>query len=260
MYNKVRPKKSLGQHFLKDENIARKIVSYISPQATNVLELGPGMGVLTKHLTAQPYSLKIVELDSESVVYLKKNYSQLNDDIIEGDFLAMDLNTIFNKEFSLIGNFPYNISSQILFKSLEFKHLVNEIVGMFQKEVALRICSEKGNKVYGILSILVQAFYDTEYLMTVEPHVFDPPPKVQSAVIRLRRKQNCTLPCDEKLFFFIVKKAFNQRRKTLRNALKEVSFSTDVPRDFFSKRAEQLSVEDFILLTQNVSEIQKPIK
>jgi len=254
MYDKVKPKKALGQHFLKDENIARKIVSFISKEATHVLELGPGMGVLTKHLREMPYALKVIEIDKESVVYLKKNYSEPALDIVEGDFLHMDIHTYFKEPFSLIGNFPYNISSQILFKVLAQKEAVDEVVGMFQKEVALRICASPGNKVYGILSVLTQAFYETEYLLTIDPQVFKPPPKVKSGVIRLRRKKDFILPCNESHFYKVVKTAFNQRRKTLRNALSNLHFTSDFDKGILSKRAEQLSVNDFINLTLSTVE------
>jgi len=249
----VTPKKGLGQHFLKDDGIAQDIAHFLSTDTQNVLEIGPGTGVLTKHLIDKNIQLKLIEIDTESIAYLKKN-EKYADKIIEGDFLKIKTSDIFQGPFSIIGNFPYNISSQILFKVLENKEQVTEVVGMFQKEVAQRICASKGNKVYGILSVLVQAFYDTEYLITVPPEVFLPPPKVFSAVIRIKRKSNYTLDCDESLFFKIVKKAFNQRRKTLRNALKEYDFSSSVPSDIWQKRAEALSVDDFINLTQHFIE------
>lgn len=245
---KVFPKKWLGQHFLNDDNIAFEITNFLSPSSVNVLEIGPGMGILTKHLLEKKINLKLIEIDKESVGFLKSEFDKIQDNIIEGDFLKFDLNTIFNDSFSVIGNFPYNISSQILFKSLENKQLVTEIVGMFQKEVAERICSKKGNRTYGILSVLIQAFFDVEYLKTIEPDVFTPPPKVKSAVIRLTRKENYHLNCDEKDFFRIVKKAFNQRRKKLRNALSEFQFTQDVPPDIFHKRAETLGVDDYVML------------
>jgi len=249
---KVFPKKWLGQHFLNDDQIALEITNYLLPSIGNVLEIGPGMGVLTKHLLEKDYSLKLIEIDKESVEYLKTQFENIQDCVIEGDFLKYDLFSIFNNSFSIIGNFPYNISSQILFKSLENKELITEIVGMFQKEVAERICSQKGNRTYGILSLLIQAFYNVEYLQTVNPEFFTPPPKVKSAVIRLTRKENYKLDCDEADYFRIVKKAFNQRRKKLRNALNEFRFTQDVPLELFQKRAEQLGVEDFVLLTQNI--------
>ena len=245
---KVFPKKWLGQHFLNDDNIAFEITNFLSPTSVNVLEIGPGMGILTKHLLEKELNLKLIEIDKESVAYLKSEFDKIQDNIIEGDFLKYDLSTIFNGSFSIIGNFPYNISSQILFKSLENKQFVTEIVGMFQKEVAERICSKKGNRTYGILSVLIQAFFDVEYLKTIEPDVFTPPPKVKSAVIRLTRKECYQLNCDEKDYFRIVKKAFNQRRKKLRNALSEFQFTHDVPPDIFHKRAETLGVEDYVML------------
>jgi len=249
---KVFPKKWLGQHFLNDDQIALDITNYLTPGTKNVLEIGPGMGVLTTHLLTQNYNLKLIEIDTESVAYLKSQYENINDKIIEGDFLKYDLNSVFNEPFSVIGNFPYNISSQILFKALENKPLINEIVGMFQKEVAERICSKKGNRTYGILSVLVQAFFSVEYLKTVNPESFTPPPKVKSAVIRITRKENQEINCNEADYFRVVKKAFNQRRKKLRNALSEFQFKPDVPPEIFQKRAEELGVEDFVLLTQNL--------
>jgi len=249
----VKPKKWLGQHFLTDGNIALKIVESLHDNAVNVLEIGPGTGVLTHFLLQKNFNLKLIEVDPESIIYLKTKY-KISDLIIDADFLKYDLTSIFNNNFSIIGNFPYSISSQIVFKVLENKELVDELVGMFQKEVAARICATNGNKVYGILSVLVQAFYDTTYLFTVEPHVFKPPPKVMSGVIRLKRKANFKIDCNEKQFFQIVKKAFNQRRKTLRNALKGVAFCADFKEEMLNKRAEQLSVDDFIYLTQSVKQ------
>jgi 16S rRNA (adenine1518-N6/adenine1519-N6)-dimethyltransferase len=207
----VRAKKHLGQHFLRDENIAENIAKALPAGTSNVLEIGPGMGVLTKYLIQNPeISLKVVEIDTESVAYLHKNYPELT--VISDDFLKMNLVDLFDREFAVIGNFPYNISSQILFRVLEDRNSIPCVVGMFQKEVAERIASKHGNKTYGILSVLLQAFYDIEYLFTVHEHVFSPPPKVKSAVIRLIRNQRESLNCDEKLFFKVVKTAFNQRR------------------------------------------------
>jgi len=245
---KVFPKKWLGQHFLNDDTIAFEITDYLSPASANVLEIGPGMGILTKHLIKKEIHLKLIEIDKESVTYLKSEFDEIKDNIIEGDFLKYDLSSVFNESFSIVGNFPYNISSQILFKALENKHLITQIVGMFQKEVAERICAKKGNRTYGILSVLIQAFFDVEYLKTIEPNVFTPPPKVRSAVIRLTRKECYQLNCDEKDYFRIVKKAFNQRRKKLRNALGEFQFTQEVPPDIFHKRAETLGVEDYVML------------
>ena len=250
---KVFPKKWLGQHFLNDDQIAFDITKYLQTDNGNVVEIGPGMGILTTHLLKKNYNLKLIEIDKESVEYLKSQLDNVSDLIIEGDFLKYDLNDVFSgHSFSIIGNFPYNISSQILFKALENKPLINEIVGMFQKEVAERICSIKGNRTYGILSVLVQAFFNVEYLLTVNPESFTPPPKVKSAVIRLTRKENQNIECNEADYFRVVKKAFNQRRKKLRNALSEFQFTPNVPAEIFQKRAEQLGVEDFVLLTQNL--------
>lgn len=249
----VKAKKHLGQHFLNDENIAKKIADTLSlNHYDTVLEIGPGMGVLTKYLLQKKVTTYVIEIDSESVDYLKNNYLNLSDRVIEQDFLKYDLNQVFNdKPFAIIGNFPYNISTQIVFKMLELREQIPEFSGMFQKEVAQRICEKKGSKTYGILSVLTQAFYEAEYLFTVPPSVFNPPPKVDSGVLRLTRKQNYTLPCNEKLFFRVVKTAFQQRRKTLRNSLKVFNLS-DVLRTniIFSLRPEQLAVEEFINLTQ----------
>ena len=250
--NNVRAKKHLGQHFLTDETISQDIADSLSFKGYNhVLEIGPGMGVLTKYLLKKEVITHVIEIDSESVEYLKSNYLNLSDRIIEKDFLKYDINQVFNDEpFAIIGNFPYNISSQILFKTLELRHQIPEFSGMFQKEVAKRICSKEGSKVYGILSVLTQAFYDAEYLFTVPPTVFDPPPKVDSGVLRLTRKENFKLPCDEKLFFRVVKTGFQQRRKTLRNSLKTFNLSDNLkPNAIFGQRPEQLSVAQFIELT-----------
>ena len=250
--NNVRAKKHLGQHFLTDETISQDIADSLSFKGYNhVLEIGPGMGVLTKYLLKKEVTTHVIEIDSESVEYLKSNYLNLSDRIIEKDFLKYDINQVFNDEpFAIIGNFPYNISSQILFKTLELRHQIPEFSGMFQKEVAKRICSKEGSRVYGILSVLTQAFYDAEYLFTVPPTVFDPPPKVDSGVLRLTRKENFKLPCDEKLFFRVVKTGFQQRRKTLRNSLKTFNLSDNLkPNAIFGQRPEQLSVAQFIELT-----------
>ena len=250
---KVRAKKHLGQHFLNDLNIAQKITDSLQHQAyKQVLEIGAGMGVLTKFLLEKDIEVFVIEIDTESVIYLKTHFPQLNNHIIEGDFLKLPLKEIFKEPFALIGNFPYNISSQILFKVLEHKEIIPEIVGMFQKEVAERIASQPGNKNYGIISVLLQAYYDIEYLFTVNEDVFTPPPKVKSGVIRLIRKENQTLDCDEKLFKRVVKTAFNQRRKTLRNALKSITLEDEKKAEpYLGLRAEQLSVDDFIQLTQS---------
>lgn len=246
----VNPKKSLGQHFLKDENIARKIVDSLTGTTSNILEIGPGMGVLSKYLISDPkLNIHFIETDRESVAYLKENYPQIEHQITEADFLKFDLHKIFKTPFSIIGNFPYNISSQIFFKILEYNNQIPEVVGMIQKEVAVRIASPPENKKYGILSVLLQAFYNIEFLFSVSNNVFVPPPKVQSAVIRLKRNDIKKLDCDEKLFFKVVKTAFNQRRKTLRNALSSLHEKQSCSNDIFNKRAEQLSVEDFVRLT-----------
>lgn len=251
--HQVKAKKHLGQHFLNDENIAKKIADTLSLNGYNkVLEIGPGMGVLTKYLLEKDITTYVIEIDSESVDYLKSSYLNLAPRIIEKDFLKYDLNAVFNhKPFAIIGNFPYNISTQIVFKVLELRHQIPEFSGMFQKEVAQRICSKEGSKVYGILSVLTQAFYEAEYLFTVPASVFNPPPKVESGVLRLVRKQDYTLPCDSSLFFKVVKTAFQQRRKTLRNSLKTFNLSDNLKANtIFGKRPEQLSVQEFIELTQ----------
>ncbi len=248
----VRAKKHLGQHFLKDESIAIKIAESLSLKGyKNVLEIGPGMGVLTKYLLEKECKTYVIEIDSEAVEYLQANYLNLAPRIIEKDFLKYDLNEIFKGEpLAIIGNFPYNISTQIVFKTLELRDQIPEFSGMFQKEVAKRICSSEGSKVYGILSVLTQAFYNAEYLFTVPPDVFDPPPKVDSGVMRLTRKENFSLPCNEKTFFKVVKTAFQQRRKTLRNSLKIFNLSDSLRANvIFGKRPEQLNVEEFINLT-----------
>ena len=252
---KVKAKKHLGQHFLKDESIAKDIADTLNLEGyDNVLEIGPGMGVLTKYLLAKPINTYVIEIDTESVTYLDENYPKLKDKIISKDFLKYNINEIFDgKQFAIIGNFPYNISTQIVFCALEYRNQIPEFAGMFQKEVAQRICEKKGTKTYGILSVLVQAFYDAEYLFTVEPEVFNPPPKVKSGVLRLRRKENFTLPCNEKLFFSVVKTAFQQRRKTMRNSLKSFQLSDNLKEDtIFDLRPEQLNVAQFIELTQKI--------
>lgn len=248
----VKAKKHLGQHFLRDENIAQKIADSLSlKNYENILEIGPGMGVLTKYLLDKKVTTHVIEIDKESVAYLKSNFLTLANRVIEEDFLKYDLKCIFNDHpFAIIGNYPYNISSQIVFKTLEMRDQIPEFSGMFQKEVAQRICEKKGSKSYGILSVLVQAFYDAEYLFTVPPHVFNPPPKVDSGVLILKRKADFKLACDEKLFFKVVKSAFNQRRKTLRNSLKVFNLTDNLKANsIFDLRPEQISVEDFINLT-----------
>ncbi len=262
----VKAKKYLGQHFLKDEEIARQIADTLSMNGyTNVLEIGPGTGVLTKYLLQRPMNLVAMELDEESIIYLNHSFRlehkeillQNNSlEIIQADFLKYNLSTLFNMEpFAITGNFPYNISTQIVFRLLEIRHRVPEFSGMFQKEVAQRICAKEGNKTYGILSVLVQAFYHAEYLFTVNPEVFDPPPKVESGVLRLVRKDDFTLDCDEKLLFKVVKTGFNQRRKTLRNSLKPFNLSDNLKEDaIFDRRPEELTVSQFIALTKKIGD------
>lgn len=254
MVKQVKAKKKLGQHFLTDLSIAQETVNAFNKEAAfkHALEVGAGMGVLTKYLLLRnDIDLRVIDIDSESIDYLIKSDWIDDDRLIEGDFLATNLKLLFNEEpFGIIGNFPYNISTQILFKALDYKDQAVEVVGMFQKEVAERIASKEGSKIYGITSVLLQAYYDIEYLFTVDEDVFNPPPKVKSAVIRLKRNNVKKLDCDEKLFKSIVKSAFNQRRKTLRNSLKP--FLNDAIRAnlIFNKRPEQLSVQEFIALTQ----------
>lgn len=252
----VKPKKFLGQHFLKDLQVAQNIADSVDacPELP-ILEVGPGMGVLTQFLIRKERPVKVVELDFESVAYLRKAYPQLEEHIIEDDFLKMHLQRLFDgAPFVLTGNYPYNISSQIFFKMLEYKELIPCCTGMIQKEVAERIAAAPGSKTYGILSVLIQAWYRVEYLFTVHEHVFNPPPKVKSAVIRMTRNDTRELGCNEKLFKQVVKTTFNQRRKTLRNSIKPI-LGKDSPLtadELFNKRPEQLSVQDFIELTNRV--------
>lgn len=262
----VKAKKHLGQHFLTDESIAKDIADALSGIGyDDVLEIGPGMGVLTKYLLPKKAKVTVMELDRESVAYLNDTFplenikldtSTEHFNIIEGDFLKKSIQNIFNKkQVAIIGNFPYNISTQIVFKAIENRKYVTEFAGMFQKEVAKRIAEKEGSKVYGILSVLTQAFFDVEYLFTVPPTVFNPPPKVDSGVIRLVRKKDFSLPVDEKLFFRVVKAAFNQRRKMLRSSLKSFNLSDSLKEEpFFTKRPEQLSVNEFIELTKKLAE------
>lgn len=261
MPGRVRPKKALGQHFLNDLAIARRIAETISADELKdpalgqlpVLEIGPGMGVLTQFLIEQQRELKAVELDGESVDYLARMFPQL--EVIEADFLTLDLREVFEgREFALIGNYPYNISSQIFFRVLEYRDLIPVAAGMLQREVARRLCSPPGSKEYGILSVLLQAWYDCEYLFTVDEHVFTPPPKVKSGVIRLTRNDRTELGVDERLFKTVVKTAFGQRRKTLRNSLSSL-IAPDSPLrtdPILGKRPEQLGVEEFIELTRRL--------
>lgn len=251
----VRPKKNLGQHFLTDQNIARKIVDNLGAGIPDVLEIGPGMGVLTQYLLQRPeFNVHVVEIDTESVEYLQQNFKNLKH-IWSEDFLKVDIASRFEGKFSVIGNFPYNISSQIFFRILEFRNKIPETVGMIQKEVAERIAAPHGTKTYGILSVLLQAFFDIEYLFTVSEGVFNPPPKVKSAVIKLKRNEVAELPCNEALFIKVVKAAFNLRRKMLRNSLKDIC--SELPEEFAQKRPEQLSVEDFIDLTCKIENLEK---
>lgn len=246
--DKVRAKKRLGQHFLKNEDIARQIAEAVTTPNASVLEIGPGMGVLTQFLLQQPFKdFSVIELDEESVAYLQEHYPQLGDNLIAGDFLRFDLGARYPDKFVIVGNFPYNISSQILFKMLDYKDQAVELVGMFQKEVGERITATAGKKQYGIVSVLLQAYYDTEYLFTVGENEFNPPPKVKSAVVRVVRNFDKKLNCDDDKFKLVVKTAFNYRRKTLRNALQTLSFPAEfVASDpIFTKRAEQLSIEDY---------------
>ncbi len=248
----VKPKKALGQHFLKDLQIARRIAGTLDAyKGMPVLEIGPGMGVLTQFLLEEGHDLTVVELDRESVAFLEKNFPALEGRILSADFLKLDLSELFPQQFCIIGNYPYNISSQIFFKVLDYKDNIPCCSGMIQKEVAERLASPPGKKSYGILSVLLQAWYDIEYLFTVSEQVFDPPPKVKSAVIRMTRNTRTSLGCDEKLFKTVVKTAFNQRRKTLRNSMKPL-LGKDFPEyghPIFDKRPEQLSVEQFVELT-----------
>jgi len=267
-YNSVRPKKFLGQHFLTDLSIASRIADTVDAcPGLPVLEVGPGMGVMTQFLVRKPRELKVVEIDDESVTYLRRNFPELEESIIEDDFLKMHLERTFGgRPFVLTGNYPYNISSQIFFRMLDYKELIPCCTGMIQKEVAERMAAGPGSKTYGILSVLVQAWYDVEYLFTVEPGVFNPPPKVRSAVIRLTRNSTTSLDCDEKLFRRLVKTTFNQRRKTLRNNIRPLLSQLTAERGaqpcfeqlladpVMQKRPEQLGIEDFIALTRKLEQ------
>lgn len=246
----MRTKKYWGQHFLTDHNIARKIVASIPSDTPWILEVGPGKGMLTQHLLSlKKDPVKVVEIDNEAVAYLNRTLKNPNLEIIRDDFLKIGLDGLFQKPFTLVGNFPYNISSQIFFKIIQNRHLIQYVIGMVQREVAERISSQPGSRTYGILSVLLQTFFRIEFLFKVSPNVFDPPPAVQSAVIRLTRNERIDLPCDESLFFTVVKSAFNQRRKILKNSLK--SFFVNLPEDStpLQKRPEQLHHDEFIELT-----------
>lgn len=257
----VRAKKHLGQHFLTDLDIAQRIVDSLSSDYNRVMEIGPGTGVLTQYLVQRPdIDLNLIELDGESVEYLTAHYPELQERIHFKDFLKLDLKEIFAEPFALIGNFPYNISGPIFFKVFEHRNQIPEVVGMLQKEVAERLAAGPGTKVYGVLSVLLQAFYKIDYLFTVGAHVFNPPPKVQSGVIRLTRNDVEALPCDEALFVKVVKAIFNQRRKAIRNSLKAIPFNKEAIADheFLTRRPEQMSVNDFIELTSLIQ--ANPIK
>ena len=258
MRSPVKPKKFLGQHFLKDLDIARRIADTVKDYGgMPILEIGPGTGVLTQFLLSAGHDLTVVEIDRESVAYLRAHFPALDGRILEEDFLKLPLDRIFPDRFCVIGNYPYNISSQIFFKVLDYKDRIPCCSGMIQKEVAERMASGPGNKDYGILSVLMQAWYDIEYLFTVSEQVFDPPPKVKSAVIRMTRNHVTDLGCSERLFKQVVKTSFNQRRKTLRNSLKPL-LGKDCPlleNELFDKRPEQLSVEQFVALTRDIESI-----
>lgn len=258
--NSVRAKKHLGQHFLKDQEIAKKIAQSLTGHGNyqHVLEIGPGMGVLTQYLLPRDFTTWVIEIDRDSISYLKNNFSGLSTRIIEADFLKYPFVKNTGNPVAIIGNLPYNISSQIFFTILENKNDVPEIVGMVQKEVAERLASPPGTKTYGILSVLLQAYYDIDYLFTVEPHVFSPPPKVRSGVIRLKRNETTSLACDERLFKQVVKAGFQMRRKTLRNALKTMQLPQElVEQEVFSRRAETLSVEEFVALTSSIQKAKQ---
>ncbi len=256
----VRPKKHLGQHFLKDLNIAQKIADGLTGHGgyQTILEIGPGTGVLTKFLINKPFETWAIDVDRESIDYLEVHFKSLERKIIHGDFLKYDFLSVLESPLAVIGNFPYNISSQIFFRILDFRNNISEVVCMIQKEVAERLASPPGNKAYGILSVLLQAYYDIEYLFTVKPGVFNPPPKVDSGVIRLKRNSVRELGCDEVLFKRVVKAGFQMRRKTLRNALKAINLPTELAdHPMLSLRAETLSVNQFIELTNLISACQK---
>ena len=254
--NEVRPKKALGQHFLTDQNIAQRIVEQLSPDVESVIEVGAGTGVLTQYLVQDALDkFHVIEIDKESITYLEKHFPMLGERLIEGDFLRTDLSQFGQHNMAIIGNFPYNISSQIFFQVLKYKEQVVEVVGMVQKEMAERMAAKEGSKTYGILSVLMQAWYDIEYLFTVHENVFNPPPKVKSAVIKMRRNAVTDLGCDEKLFVSIVKQAFNQRRKTMRNSLRPLISPDIIENEVFNKRPEQLSVQEFIDLTNLISSV-----
>lgn len=252
----VRPKKKLGQHFLKDLTVAERIAKLADFSSYGqILEIGPGMGVLTQFLPWDSGKVTVIEIDNESINYLNNTFPELKDNIHQGDFLKVDLSQIMGRHpFGIIGNFPYNISTQIVFKTLEYRDKIPFFAGMFQKEVAERICEPPGSKKYGILSVFAQLFYTVDYVFTVPPQVFNPPPKVDSGVICMHRKENYVLACDEKMLFRIVKQAFQQRRKTLRNSLKSLGLSKNITEDsIFDQRPEKLSGADFVALTKKIT-------
>ncbi len=251
---RVRPKKRLGQHFLKDNSIAKRVADAIcADNCDAVLEVGPGTGVLTKYILERRFeNFSVVEIDRESVSYLKDNFKGLN--IIQADFFSLDINNLYPGTLAIVGNFPYNISGPLLFRVLEYRDRILELTGMFQHEVALRICSPPGSRVYGILSVLLQAYYNIEYLFSVPPHVFYPEPKVKSGVIRLRRNNATRLDCNEELFLRVVKSSFGHRRKMLRNSIKSAFNISSEECPFFRLRPEQLSVEQFVELTRWISD------
>lgn len=257
----VKAKKHLGQHFLVDKNVSKKIAQQFGAHrgCTKVLEIGPGMGALTTYLLeVKEHELWVMDVDKESIAYLHTNFPQLQNRILEADFLKDNLKLHFGEEpFAVVGNFPYNISSQILFRCLEYRNQIPEIMGMFQKEVAERIAEKPGSKTYGIISVLLQTFYNIEYCFTVDEHVFNPPPKVKSGVIRLTRNDRDKLPCDEKKFIQVVKACFNQRRKMIRNSVKAFIQDKEFEHRFLTERPEQLSVDDFIELTLALEDLEK---
>jgi len=256
----IRPKKSFGQHFLTNKSIAISIINVLElePAGNQILEIGPGTGMLTKILVTKSAELRFVEVDAEAVEYLMENMPEISTRIIHQDFMKLDLSKVFDKPFSIIGNFPYNISSQIFFKILENRNLIGQVVCMIQKEVAQRITAPPGSKTYGILSVLLQAYYDTTLQFIVKPGSFYPPPKIDSAVIKLIRNSTTSLPCDEALFFRIVKQGFQNRRKTLRNALKPINLPGQITGDpLLDRRAETLSVDDYVYLTSKTQEAWK---
>lgn len=253
----VKPKKHLGQHFITDFSVCEKISEAITfhESYNKLLEVGPGTGAVTQYLLKLDATLKVAEVDRESIKYLNEHYPDL--EVLDLDILKADLDELYNDQFGIVGNFPYHISTQIMFTVLQYKHVIPEVVGMFQKEVAQRICEPPGKKTYGILSVLIQAFYEAEYLYTIGPEVFDPPPKIDSGILRLRRRTNFKLDCDEKLFFQIVKMAFNQRRKTISNSLAAYNVRACLTPELLKDRPEQLNVEQFVTITNLISNSQE---